>query len=78
MGQTWGNKFLEQYGPEPNDAWIAFLSGMTVDASKSAFRDLVLEGSGFPPTLPEFVAIARKHRALSVVRFDANGRQISG
>lgn len=61
LGQTWGSKFLEQYGTEPNVAWSAFLGAITPDAARRALRALVLEGSPFPPTLPEFVALARRH-----------------
>ena len=62
LGQTWGAKFFEQYGTEPNDAWSAFLADRPIDAAKYALRGLVMEGSPFPPTLPEFMAWARKWR----------------
>jgi hypothetical protein len=60
LGQTWGSKFYEQYGPQPNDAWGMFLSGTTIHAAKYALRKLVEGGSPFAPTLPEFMAHARK------------------
>jgi hypothetical protein len=60
LGQTWGSKFYEQYGPQPNDAWGMFLSGASIDAAKYALRKLVETGQPFAPTLPEFMAHARK------------------
>lgn len=60
LGQTWGAKFLEQYGTKPNDAWSAMLAGVTPEGARAAFAGLVQAGSPFPPTLPEFVAEARK------------------
>ena len=60
LGQTCGSRFLEQYGTQPNEAWSAFLENVDPMAARQALRMLVLEGSAFPPTLPEFVAAARK------------------
>jgi len=59
--QSWGQKFAEQYGAEPNDAWTAMLAATDPSAAGAAFKALVLSGSPFPPTLPEFLAEARKH-----------------
>jgi hypothetical protein len=64
LGQTWGAKFLEQYGATPNDAWATFLSNVDTGAARYALRGLVFEGSPFPPTLPEFMAWTRKYRPL--------------
>jgi len=58
--QSWGQKFAEQYGATPNQAWAAMLEAIEVDAARAAFKALVLSGSPFPPTLPEFLAEARK------------------
>lgn len=59
LGQTWGSRFAENYGPTPNEAWTAALESITTDAAKYALRKLVLSGSPHPPTLPEFLALAR-------------------
>jgi hypothetical protein len=72
LGQTYGHKFADQYGPSPNEAWAAAMASMTADQAKFAFRKLVDGGSPFPPTLPEFVALA-KGAPRSEVRYDANG-----
>jgi hypothetical protein len=73
LGQTWGAKFLEQYGPNPNEAWSAVLGNIDPDAAKYALTKLVDSGSAFPPTLPEFVAYAKKYRPIDI-RYDGDGR----
>jgi hypothetical protein len=73
LGQTWGAKFLEQYGPKPNEAWSAALASVEPDAAKYALTKLIDSGSAFPPTLPEFVVWAKKYRPVEIC-YDANGR----
>ena len=77
LAQTWGAKFLEQYGPRPNEAWSAALANVEPDAAKYALTKLIDSGSGFPPTLPEFVAWVKKYRPIDI-RYDANGRAYLG
>jgi hypothetical protein len=60
LGQTWGSKFYEQYGPQPNDAWGMALAHSSIDAAKYALTKLIEAGSPFAPTLPEFIVHARK------------------
>jgi hypothetical protein len=62
LAQTWGAKFLEQYGAKPNDAWASTLANVEPEAARHALKQLINEGSGFPPTLPEFIAHARTFR----------------
>jgi hypothetical protein len=62
LGQTWGSKFAENYGPAPNDAWQAALQSISPDQAKHALKMLIQAGSPFPPTLPEFMADARRYR----------------
>lgn len=63
LGQTWGNRFLEEYGPRPNEAWSAALNTVDFQACTQAMRALIDLGSPFPPTLPEFLKQARRFRA---------------
>ena len=77
LGQTWGAKFLEQYGPKPNEAWSAALANLEPDSAKYALTKLIDSGSAFPPTLPEFVVWAKKYRPIDI-RIDANGRMYLG
>jgi hypothetical protein len=67
LAQTWGARFLEQYGTTPNDAWAAALANIEPQAAKHALHKLIDEGSGFPPTLPEFVVHARTFRPVCPV-----------
>jgi len=60
LGQTWGSKFIDQYGPNPNEAWQGVLAQTDLGAARDALRALIYAGSPFPPTLPEFLAEARK------------------
>lgn len=62
LAQTWGAKFLDQYGVKPNDAWAMTLANLGPQAGRHALTELIREGSAFPPTLPEFIAYARKWR----------------
>ena len=66
LGQTWGHKFLDQYGPSPNEAWSAALAAISPDQAKGALWKLIRAGSPFPPTLPEFMALAQKSRPAEV------------
>lgn len=77
LGQTWGSRFLEQYGTQPNEAWSAALAHVSPEAARHALKGLIGEGSAFPPTLPEFISWAKKYRP-SVVKYDANGRGYLG
>jgi hypothetical protein len=75
LGQTWGSKFAENYGPAPNEAWLAALASFSTGDCKYALQKLILEGSPFPPTLPEFIAHAKcSPERTAQVRYDANGR----
>jgi hypothetical protein len=68
MGQTWGAKFLEQYGDRPNTAWSSALLPLSLDAAKHSFTRLLQDGSGFAPTLPEFVKHASQYRPESYIK----------
>jgi hypothetical protein len=73
IGQTWGSKFYEQYGPTPNDAWTMALTASSRDAAMYSLRKLIEGGSAFAPTLPEFMVFARKWDRDSAPRRDLNG-----
>lgn len=62
LAQTFGTRFYEQYGERPNEAWTAALASMTPDAAMCALQALISDGVEFPPTLPQFVSLARKWR----------------
>jgi hypothetical protein len=64
LAQTWGNKFLEEYGAKPNDAWSMALAGIEPLAARFAVRQLINLGQPYAPTLPEFIAHAKRYRPL--------------
>lgn len=64
LSQTWGNKFLEEYGKKPNDAWRMALANVEPEAARFAIRGLIHEGQPFAPTLPEFIGYCRRYRPL--------------
>jgi hypothetical protein len=66
LGQTWGSRFIDQYGPNPNDAWAACLASVPVDVARDALKKLIAGGSPFPPTLPEFIALAKTSKPVIV------------
>jgi hypothetical protein len=70
LGQTWGSKFYEQYGPNPNDAWGMALTHTSIEAAKYALGKLIEGGSPFAPTLPEFMVFARKWDRDCAPRYD--------
>jgi hypothetical protein len=69
LAQTYGQKFAEQYGPVPNEAWSAMLEHVTMEQAKHALHKLIHAGSAFPPTLPEFVAQVKTFRSAVVHPF---------
>ena len=77
LGQTYGHKFNDQYGPVPTEAWSAMFLEMEPEQAKYALMKLINAGSPFPPTLPEFVALA-KGMPKKQVRFDGNGQPYYG
>jgi hypothetical protein len=62
IAQTWGNKFLEEYGAKPNDAWTMALTEVDPAAARLALHVLIRAGSPFAPTLPEFIAATKVYR----------------
>jgi hypothetical protein len=73
IGQTWGSKFYEQYGPSPNDAWTMALAASSRESAMYSLKKLIEGGSAFAPTLPEFMVFARKWDRDNAPRRDLNG-----
>jgi hypothetical protein len=78
IGQTWGSKFYEQYGPSPNDAWTMAMANTSRDAAMYSLKKLIEAGSAFAPTLPEFMVFARKWDRDNAPRYDSRGNAIGG
>jgi len=60
--QSWGQKFAEQYGIRPNDAWQGMLAHVSTDAAMHAFKRALRESPTFPPTLGDFLAWSQDYR----------------
>ena len=72
LAQSWGARFVDQFGADPNPMWVSMLGNVDTDAALHAVKRLILSGSPHPPTLPEFVAAAMSAPRV-LIRYDANG-----
>jgi hypothetical protein len=71
LGQTYGQRWAEQYGPTPNEAWTAYLSTIEPERAKHGLHKVIHSGSPFPPTLPEFIGYVKTFRpAARVMQID--------
>ena len=77
LGQTYGHKFADQYGPTPNEAWTAALTTLSQSQVKHALGEAIRSGSPFVPTLPEFVKMAREYREPRVEAVDSGVRHLT-
>lgn len=79
LSQSWGDKFSQQFGATPNDAWSAALGACSVQAAQHAYRELCRETPDFPPTLPQFMQAALSYRhPASVVSLPGPARAEAG
>jgi hypothetical protein len=62
LSQTWGDRFSQQFGATPNDAWRAALASLGIQPAQHAYRVLVKSSPEFPPTLPQFIQAASDYR----------------
>jgi hypothetical protein len=65
LSQSWGDRFSQQFGATPNDAWRAALSSVGIQAAQHAYRALVKSSTEFPPTLPQFIEAASEYRSAA-------------
>jgi len=75
--QSWGQKFAEQYGVTPNEAWQGMLTHVTPEAGRFAFQKALRETPTFPPTLGDFLAWVQEYRpeASRAISHDGYSRQ---
>lgn len=59
LHQMYGDRFLREFGSEPNDTWAAAIDRMGDEEVKRALVTLAEKGSPHPPALPEFVAASK-------------------
>lgn len=74
FGEMFGARFYDQFGSEPSEAWTEAVTEVRADQIKSALTKIRNSGAQYPPSLPEFLALARSQRAPQpkddAVRFD--------
>lgn len=61
MGEMYGHSWASQQGDTPNDTWLRGLEGLTPEQYGAGLRACLKRVNAFPPTLPEFIAMATGH-----------------
>lgn len=59
FGEMFGSRFFESYGPKPSKSWIDACKDLRNDQVKGALNRIRNSGGPHPPSLPEFIALAR-------------------
>lgn len=70
LAQTYGQRWAEQYGPTPNEAWSAYLATIDAQRAKHGLHKAIHSGCPHPPSLPEFIAYVKTFREASVIQFN--------
>jgi hypothetical protein len=66
MADMWGDRFTREFGAVPNHTWAQAIGRLTDRQISRALVNLANDGLQHPPTLPQFVAAAKR---LEPVRF---------
>lgn len=59
FGEMFGARFAEQFGPKPSEMWIDAVKELRNDQIRGALRRILNAGAAHPPSLPEFIALAK-------------------
>lgn len=59
MKEIYGDRFLREFGAEPNDTWTATIERLSDAELAASLRALAEKGSPHPPSLGEFVKAGR-------------------
>lgn len=59
MGERFGKRWLDEYGPQPTRAWAELLEPWTADTIRQALDAMGEKAWQHPPTLPQFQALIR-------------------
>ena len=70
FGEMFGARFYDQFGSEPSQAWVEAVGEVRADQIKSALTKIRNSGSQYPPSLPEFLALARSQKPPQVEERD--------
>ena len=64
FGEMFGARFFESFGPKPSESWQEAVKELRHDQVRQALSKVRNSGSAFPPSLPEFVALAKNVRVV--------------
>lgn len=59
FGEMFGDRFFTQYGAKPNDSWREAVKELRGDQVREALTKIRNGGSAYPPSLPEFMGLAK-------------------
>ena len=59
LGEMFGTRFAEAYGPRPPDSWVEAVGELRYDQIRGALAKIRNAGLAHPPTLPEFLGFAK-------------------
>jgi hypothetical protein len=63
MQSLFGHRWTDSYGSEPDDLWQHALAAASEAELKRAIKALMTRGGVHPPTLPEFLELAKPGQA---------------
>lgn len=59
FGEMFGARFFESFGPKPSESWTDAVKELRHDQVRGALGKIRNSGSPHPPSLPEFIALAK-------------------
>lgn len=59
FGEMFGARFFESFGPKPSESWTDAVKELRHDQVRAAIGKIRNSGAAHPPSLPEFVALAK-------------------
>ncbi len=73
MTEIYGHRWESSYGSKPTETWSRALSALSKDELKRALSACLKRADPWPPSLPEFIAMARppKRENAAAYRFQA-------
>lgn len=57
--EMYGARFLESFGAKPTDSWVDAMGDLSAQQVKGALAKIRNSGSAHPPSLPEFIGMAK-------------------
>lgn len=66
FGEMFGARFFESFGPKPSDSWKDAVKELRHDQVKAALVKVRNSGSPHPPSLPEFLSLAKNVRPVEL------------